>query len=147
VAPTAVLSGQVSVGPGSCVLHGAVLAAEGGPVQVGVGCVIMENAVLRGTVPHPLLIGDRVLAGPHAQLTGAAACDEVFLAAGAGQVTGCSPGCGPGGQFSLPATRVFHTAFTPGMWAALTGSGCSDPGGGSYGPDLPCRPHHSWEDR
>src|SRR5215831_12118981 len=83
VAPTAVLSGQVSIGPGSCILHGAVLAAEGGPVQVGAGCVIMENAVLRGTVPHPLLIGDRVLAGPHAQLTGAAACDEVFLAAGA----------------------------------------------------------------
>jgi carbonic anhydrase/acetyltransferase-like protein (isoleucine patch superfamily) len=65
VAPTAVLSGQVSVGAGSCVLHGAVLAAEGGPVQVGAGCVIMENAVLRGTVPHPLLIGDRLLAGPH----------------------------------------------------------------------------------
>jgi hypothetical protein len=37
VAPTAVLSGQVSIGPGSCVLHGAVLAAEGGPVQVGAG--------------------------------------------------------------------------------------------------------------
>jgi len=35
VAPTAVLSGQVRVGPGSCVLHGAVLAADGGPVEVG----------------------------------------------------------------------------------------------------------------
>ena len=49
VAPTAVLSGQVSIGAGSCIMHGAVLAAEGGPVQVGAGCVIMENAVLRGT--------------------------------------------------------------------------------------------------
>ena len=29
VAPTAVLSGQVSVGAGSCVLHGAVLTADG----------------------------------------------------------------------------------------------------------------------
>jgi hypothetical protein len=46
----------------------------------------------------------------------------------AGQVAGCSLGCGPGGQFSWPATRALHTAFTPGMWAALTGSGCSDPG-------------------
>jgi hypothetical protein len=55
VAPTAVLSGQVSVGAGSCVLHGAVLAAEGGPVQIGAGCVIMENAVLRGTARHPCL--------------------------------------------------------------------------------------------
>src|SRR5262249_46782800 len=33
VAPTAVLSGQVRVGPGSCVLHGAVLSADGGPVD------------------------------------------------------------------------------------------------------------------
>ena len=83
VAPSAVLSGQVSVGAGSCIMHGAVLAAEGGPVQVGAGCVIMENAVLRGTVPHPLLIGDRVLAGPHAQLTGCTIADEVFIAGGA----------------------------------------------------------------
>jgi carbonic anhydrase/acetyltransferase-like protein (isoleucine patch superfamily) len=51
VAPTAVLSGQVSVGAGSCVLHGAVLTADGGPVEVGANSVIMENAVLRGTDP------------------------------------------------------------------------------------------------
>ncbi len=48
VAPTAVLSGQVRVGPGSCVLHGAVLSADGGPVEIGANCVIMEHAVLRG---------------------------------------------------------------------------------------------------
>lgn len=49
VAPTAVVSGQVSIGAGSCIMHGAVVAAEGGPVQIGSHCVIMENAVLRGT--------------------------------------------------------------------------------------------------
>jgi carbonic anhydrase/acetyltransferase-like protein (isoleucine patch superfamily) len=39
VAPTAVLSGQVSVGAGSCVLHGAVLTADGGPVEwSGITC-------------------------------------------------------------------------------------------------------------
>ena len=64
-------------------MHGAVLAAEGGPVQIGTGCVIMENAVLRGTGRHPLPMGDRVLAGPHAQLADCAAADEVFIAAGA----------------------------------------------------------------
>jgi hypothetical protein len=31
VAPTAVVSGQVSIGAGSCIMHGAILAAEGGP--------------------------------------------------------------------------------------------------------------------
>ncbi len=83
VASTAVLSGQVRVGPGSCVLHGAVLTADGGPVEVGVNCVIMEHAVLRGTASHPLLIGDHVLAGPHSYLTGCRVDDEVFIATGA----------------------------------------------------------------
>jgi carbonic anhydrase/acetyltransferase-like protein (isoleucine patch superfamily) len=55
IAPTAVLSGEVRIGPGSCVLPGAVLAADGGPVEVGANCVIMEHAVLRGTPRHPSL--------------------------------------------------------------------------------------------
>ena len=83
IAPTAVLSGQVQVGPGSCVLHGAVLTGDGGPVDVGANCVIMEHAVLRGTPRHPLTIGDHVLAGPHSYLTGCTISDEVFIATGA----------------------------------------------------------------
>jgi len=83
VAATAVLSGQVSVGAGSCVLHGAVLTADGGPVDVGANCVIMENAVLRGTPRHPLVVGDHVLAGPNSYLTGCRVDDEVFIATGA----------------------------------------------------------------
>ena len=83
VAPTAVLSGQVRVGPGSCVLHGAVLSADGGPVDIGANCVIMEHAVLRGTPRHRLTIADHVLAGPHCYLTGCTIGDEVFIATGA----------------------------------------------------------------
>jgi carbonic anhydrase/acetyltransferase-like protein (isoleucine patch superfamily) len=64
-------------------LHGAVLTADGGPVRVGAGCVIMEHAVLRGTRPHPLSIGDHVLAGPHSHLSGCEIGDEVFIATGA----------------------------------------------------------------
>src|SRR5258707_11150385 len=83
VAPSAVLSGEVRVGSGSCIMHGAVLAAEGGPVDIGTNCVIMENAVLRGTQRHPLIVGDHVLAGPHSHLTGCVIADEVFIATGA----------------------------------------------------------------
>jgi carbonic anhydrase/acetyltransferase-like protein (isoleucine patch superfamily) len=122
VASTAVLSGQVSVGAGSCIMHGAVLAAEGGPVQVGAGCVIMENAVLRGTPRHRLLIGDRVLAGPHAQLTGCTVADEVFIAAGAmvcnGAHLGRAAAVAPGavihfGAIVAPAARI------PAGWVAV----------------------------
>jgi carbonic anhydrase/acetyltransferase-like protein (isoleucine patch superfamily) len=92
VAPTAVLSGQVRVGPGSCVLHGAVLSADGGPVEIGANCVIMEHAVLRGTPRHPLTIGDHVLAGPHSYLTGCTVGDEVFIATGAMVFNGAQMG-------------------------------------------------------
>ena len=48
IAPTAVLAGDVTVGPHSRVLFGAVITAEGGPVEIGRNCVIMEHAVIRG---------------------------------------------------------------------------------------------------
>src|SRR6476619_7629528 len=71
IAPTAVLCGDVEVGPGCRILFGAVLTAEDGPVRLGEGCLVMENAVVRGRAGHPALLGDRVLVGPHAHVNGA----------------------------------------------------------------------------
>ena len=70
VAPTAVLAGDVTVGPHSRVLFGAVVTAEGGPVTIGASSVIMENAVIRGVPHQETRVGDQVLVGPHAHLTG-----------------------------------------------------------------------------
>lgn len=83
VAPTAVVRGNVCIGAGSAVLFGAVVSAEGGPVEIGSDCVIMENAVIRGTPKNPVSIGDRVLVGPGAHLTGCEIQDDSFLATGA----------------------------------------------------------------
>jgi gamma-carbonic anhydrase len=47
IAPTAVLAGDVTVGPHSRVLFGTVITAEGGPVEIGKNCVIMDNAVIQ----------------------------------------------------------------------------------------------------
>jgi carbonic anhydrase/acetyltransferase-like protein (isoleucine patch superfamily) len=80
VAPTAVLCGDVVVGPEARVLFGAVLIAEGGAVTLGTKCIVMEHAVVRGTTRHPLRLGDRVLVGPQAHLTGCDVGDDVFLA-------------------------------------------------------------------
>ena len=54
IAPTAVLCGDVTVGPHSRVLFGAVVTAEGGPVEIGAHCVVMgtpSSAVCRSTPP------------------------------------------------------------------------------------------------
>jgi len=70
IAPTAVLAGDVTVGPHSRVLFGAVITAEGGPVQIGANCVVMEHAVIRGVPGQETRVGDDAVIGPHAHLTG-----------------------------------------------------------------------------
>ena len=82
VAPTAVVCGDVTIGPGTQVAFGAVLVAEGGPVVVGRHCIVRENAVIRGAPRHPMSIGDHVLVGPRASLIGCTIEDEAFLATG-----------------------------------------------------------------
>src|SRR4051794_5394069 len=94
VAPSAVITGDVSVGPGSRILHGAVLNGDLGRITIGSNVVVMENAVLRGRATTPLSIGDAVLVGPHAHLNGATVEDEVFIATGVCVFAGARVGAG-----------------------------------------------------
>jgi len=82
VAATAVISGDVTIGPGCQVLHGAVITAEGGPITLGENVIVMENALIRATSANAVHIGDHVLVGPMASISGATIGDEVFLATG-----------------------------------------------------------------
>lgn len=82
VAPNATICGDVTIGAGTSVGFGAVVVAESGPVVIGAGCVVMDTAVLRGVRGAPLTIGDRVMVGPRACLTGCMVADEAFLATG-----------------------------------------------------------------
>ena len=82
VAATAVISGDVTIGADCQVLHGAVITAEGGAVTLGENVIVMENALIRATSANPVHIGDHVLVGPMASISGATIGDEVFLATG-----------------------------------------------------------------
>lgn len=88
VAPTAVVCGDVAVGERARVLFGAVLTAEGGPVTVGAHSIVMEGAVLRGTPRHPCRVGEHVLVGPRAYLTGCRIGSAAFLATGSAVFNG-----------------------------------------------------------
>lgn len=94
IAPTAVLCGAVTVGPHSRVLFGAVLTAEGGPVDIGAHCVIMEHAVLRGSRRHPVRLGDHVVVGPHTHLSGCVVDGDARIATGATLYNGARLGAG-----------------------------------------------------
>jgi carbonic anhydrase/acetyltransferase-like protein (isoleucine patch superfamily) len=82
VAPTATVCGDVVIGANTSIGFGAVIVAESGPVKIGANCVIMDTAVLRGVKRSPLTLGDNVLVGPRAYLTGCTVEDDVFLATG-----------------------------------------------------------------
>lgn len=92
IAPTATICGDVSIGENSRILFGATLVAEGGPVEIGANCIIMEQAVIRGTPGFPARLGNAILVGPHAYLTGCVVEDSVFLATGTTVFTGAHIG-------------------------------------------------------
>jgi carbonic anhydrase/acetyltransferase-like protein (isoleucine patch superfamily) len=94
VAPTAVLSGDVRVGPDCRVLFGAVLSDEGGSVEVAERAIVMENALIRGRGGHATRIGRNVIVGPHAHVNGALVEDDAFLATGAALFPGARIGAG-----------------------------------------------------
>jgi gamma-carbonic anhydrase len=108
VAPTAVVTGDVTIGTGSRVLHGAVVTGDDGSVEIGSDVLVMENAVLRGRAEHPLVIGDAVLVGPHAHLNGTTIEDQVFVATGVSMFAGSRAGTGS----ELRVNSVLHVNST-----------------------------------
>ncbi len=80
VAPTAVVCGDVRLGPNARVMHGAVVTAEGGSIEIGHDTVVMEGAVIRASKRMNTSIGSCVLVGPHAHLSGCTVEDNVFVA-------------------------------------------------------------------
>jgi carbonic anhydrase/acetyltransferase-like protein (isoleucine patch superfamily) len=122
VAPTAVLCGDVRIGPDARVLFGAVLTAEDGRVDVGARCVVMENALVRARAAHPVRLGDDVLVGPHVHLNGALVGDGCFLATG----SSLFPGARLGRDVEVRINGVVHVntvledeALVPIGWVAV----------------------------
>lgn len=87
IAPNAVISGDVTIGPNTRILYGAVITAEGAPLTIGKGTVVMENAVVRAAGGRkrqfPTTIGDYVFIGPTAHISGATLEYRAFVATGA----------------------------------------------------------------
>jgi carbonic anhydrase/acetyltransferase-like protein (isoleucine patch superfamily) len=122
VAPTAVLCGNVRIGPGCTVGFGAVLSAEDGAIELVENVVVMETAVIKASRRAPVRIGRNVLIGPRAYLTGCTIGDDVFLATGSTVFNGAVVGRGAevriNGVVHL-STRVPEDATVPIGWVAV----------------------------
>lgn len=82
IAPNATICGDVKIGKNTRIMYGATIVAEGGTIEIGDNCVVLENAVLRSTIRHSLKIGNEVLIGPNAHIVGSTVEDNVFVATG-----------------------------------------------------------------
>jgi len=122
VAPNAVVCGDVSIGADTRVMFGAQIIAEGGSIEIGRECVLMENAVLRSNTRHSLKVGNNCLVGPNAHVVGCVVEDEVFIATGAAIFHGAR--LGKGSEVRINAvvhlkTNLPNGATVPIGWVAV----------------------------
>lgn len=83
VADSAQVIGGVVLGPDSSVWPGVVIRGDSGPITVGEGSNIQDNAVLHADEGVPLTIGRHVTVGHQVMLHGCTIGDESLIGIGA----------------------------------------------------------------
>ena len=58
IALTATICGNVTIGKNCRIMYGATIIAEGGNITIADNCIVLENAVLRSTKTHNLVIAN-----------------------------------------------------------------------------------------
>jgi carbonic anhydrase/acetyltransferase-like protein (isoleucine patch superfamily) len=83
IAPNAMICGDVKIGSNVRIMFGVQVIAENSSITIGDNCIVLENAVIRGTENNSVSIGNNCLIGPNAHLAGCEIEDNVFVATGA----------------------------------------------------------------
>jgi carbonic anhydrase/acetyltransferase-like protein (isoleucine patch superfamily) len=78
-----IIEGDISIGENTYVGAGSIITSNGGKIEIGSNTVIMENAIIRSSPKFNCRIGDHVLVGPKACITGANIYDCCFIATNA----------------------------------------------------------------
>ncbi len=125
VAPTAVISGDVTVAAGCQVLHGAVITAEGSPIVLGENTIVMENALVRASSTHAVHVGAHTLVGPMASIAGADIGEEVFLATGTRVFNGAE--IGDRSEVRINAVVHLRTVLPPETVVPISWVAVGDP--------------------
>ncbi|MHA6299873.1 gamma carbonic anhydrase family protein [Devosia sp. CAU 1758] len=88
IAPTAVLVGDVSVGPEVGIWFGVVARGDIEPISIGARTNVQENCVLHTDRGFPLMIGDNVTVGHSAIVHGCTIGDNSLIGMGATVLNG-----------------------------------------------------------
>jgi carbonic anhydrase/acetyltransferase-like protein (isoleucine patch superfamily) len=94
VAPTAVLIGDVVVGPQASIWFGAVLRGDNGPIRIGARTSIQDNAVVHVSEHGGTYIGDDVTVGHAAVMEDCTIEPHALIGSNATLLNGCRIGAG-----------------------------------------------------
>jgi carbonic anhydrase/acetyltransferase-like protein (isoleucine patch superfamily) len=94
IAPTAVLIGDVEVGPESSIWFGAVLRGDNGPIRIGARTSIQDNAVVHVSKHGRTLVGDDVTVGHCAVMEDCDIKPFALIGSNATLLNGCTIGEG-----------------------------------------------------
>jgi len=94
VAPTAVVLGAVTLGPGDGVWYHAVLRGDCESISVGAGSNIQDNCTVHADPGFPVVVGEGVTVGHNTVLHGCAVEDQVLVGMGATVLNGARIGTG-----------------------------------------------------
>ncbi|MDP9563418.1 UNVERIFIED_ORG: carbonic anhydrase/acetyltransferase-like protein (isoleucine patch superfamily) [Rhizobium nepotum] len=126
VTEDATVCGDVVIGAGSRIMHGARLVAEaGGSIRIGRNCIVFENAVVRATSRHDCSMGDHCIVGPNSHVVGAQIGAEVFVATGAAVFHGAQ--IGHGSEVRVNGTVHLRTRLEAGSTVPIGRVAVGDP--------------------
>jgi carbonic anhydrase/acetyltransferase-like protein (isoleucine patch superfamily) len=94
VAPTATLTGRVSLGDRASVWFGCVLRGDLAPITIGEETNVQDLSVVHVDRGCPAIVGNRVTIGHRAVIHGCEVDDEAVIGMGAVLLSGCRVGAG-----------------------------------------------------
>ena len=128
IVETAVVIGDVAIGPRCSIWYGAVLRGDLGSIAIGEGCSVQDNAVVHVDSKCPAKIGDHVTIGHSAVLHGCTIGSGTIVGMGSIVLDGAEIGeeCIIGaGAVVAPGTRIPPRSMVLGVPARVV-RGLSD---------------------
>jgi carbonic anhydrase/acetyltransferase-like protein (isoleucine patch superfamily) len=94
IAPTAVVQGDVTIGPQASIWHGAVIRGDSDRIHIGPQTNVQDLCVLHADAGFPCTLGERVTVGHAAVVHGATVEDDVMIGMRAVVMNGARIGAG-----------------------------------------------------
>lgn len=116
VAPTAVVIGDVEIGPESSIWFGAVLRGDNGPIRIGARTSIQDNCVVHVGDRRLTVIGNEVTVGHCAVMEDCNVKDRALIGSNAVLLNGCT--IGEGALIAAGSVVTQDADIPPGVVAA-----------------------------